>query len=50
MKQVLSDIHRPIDKSNAPNDIDNPEFYEAGLPVVAFKYVCDRYIEKIPFI
>ena len=45
LKQVLSDVHRPVKgaKSHGPNDIDNPEHYEPGLPVVAFKYVYDRY-------
>jgi hypothetical protein len=35
-------MHRPIEaaKLNDSNDNDNPELYEAGLPVVAFnKYV-----------
>ena len=43
--QVLSDIHRPIEsaESHASNDTDNPEFYEAGLPVVAFRYVFRKY-------
>ena len=41
-KQVISDIHRPIESAKS-NDIDNPEFYEAGLPVVSFKLrFCER--------
>ena len=49
-KQVISDIHRPTKaaKWNALNDTDNPESYDAGLPVVAFRYVCKGYI-KMPF-
>jgi len=44
---VLSDVHRPIAKSNTSNDIDNPECYEAGLPVVAFK-LSDEYKKENP--
>jgi glutamate decarboxylase len=40
---VLSNVHVPVKKKNPlasfNNDSDNPESYEAGLPVVAFRYV-----------
>jgi len=45
---VLSDVHRPIAaNSDHPNDIDNPEHYEAGLPVVAFR-LSDQYVKENP--
>ncbi|KAF8799749.1 glutamate decarboxylase [Phlegmacium glaucopus] len=45
---VLSDVHHPIDTANS-NDIDNPEHYEAGLPVVAFK-LSDEYMKENPHV
>ena len=50
-KQVISDIHRPIESAKS-NDIDNPEFYEAGLPVVSFKlrFFCEKiFFENVFF-
>ncbi|KAL0575222.1 glutamate decarboxylase gad1 [Marasmius crinis-equi] len=44
--KVLSNIHRPID-GKEPEDVDNPESYEFGLPVVAFK-LSDDFVAQNP--
>ncbi|KAK1227642.1 glutamate decarboxylase gad1 [Marasmius sp. AFHP31] len=44
--QVLSNIHRPIG-GGEPEDPDEPESYEAGLPVVAFK-LSDDFVAQNP--
>ncbi|KAJ8073474.1 glutamate decarboxylase gad1 [Marasmius tenuissimus] len=44
--QVLSNIHRPIG-GGEPEDPDEPESYEAGLPVVAFK-LSDDFVKQNP--
>jgi glutamate decarboxylase len=48
---VLSNVHVPVKKKNPlasfNNDSDNPESYEAGLPVVAFR-LSDKFKKENP--
>ncbi|KAG7092113.1 hypothetical protein E1B28_008487 [Marasmius oreades] len=44
--KVLSNIHKPIG-GKEPEDVDDPESYEPGLPVVSFK-LSDDFVTQNP--
>ncbi|EDR02060.1 glutamate decarboxylase [Laccaria bicolor S238N-H82] len=48
--EVLSDIHRPVKgDAHAKHDVDDPEHYLPGLPVVSFR-LSDKFKQEYPHV